>query len=378
LTITDLSFGVGATPISPITNIFYTVVSWVLLRWHQLFTLLGMQSSGGLTWALSIIMLVVTARVLLFRFFIKQVHYQRHMQTMQPQMQKLREKYKGDRAGLQQEMMKLQQEQGFNPLAGCLPMFLQIPVFLSLFHVLRHLSNSVHTDSIHRLTLYGFSASETRSAARSVLFGGAPLAGSFRDSSSTIASLGGSASTTRIVAFILVVISAGATYLTQRQVAKNATTAPTGQAATIQKAMLYIIPLSVLGSGFIFPVGVLLYWFSSNLWTMGQQFYIFRFHPQTAPVVPVQSAIAKAAAPKPGAKPLTARERAAKTREVAPEVTNDASNGSAKVTGSKSAVVKSVGSQPSGIKPRSTASRSDSRPAPGARPPAKGNKSKKR
>ena len=74
-------------------------------------------------------------------------------------------------------------------------------------------------------------------------------------------------------------VSAGATFLTQKQVARNATTAPTGQQATIQRVMLYFIPLSVLVSGVIFPLGVLFYWFTSNLWTMGQQFYIYRYHP---------------------------------------------------------------------------------------------------
>ncbi len=105
--------------------------------------MLGLDPAGGLNWTLSIIFLVVTARLLLFRLFIKQVHYQRHMQEMQPKIQALREKYKNDRAEMQRQMMALQQEQGFNPLAGCLPMFLQIPIFISLFHVLRHLSNSV-------------------------------------------------------------------------------------------------------------------------------------------------------------------------------------------------------------------------------------------
>ena len=124
-------------------DFLYTAVSWVLLRWYQLFTLLGMSKTGGLTWALSIIMLVVTARLLLFRFFVKQVHYQRRMQEMQPKIKKLQEKHKGDQATLQREMMALQQAEGFNPISGCLPMFLQIPVFIALFHVLKHMSNSV-------------------------------------------------------------------------------------------------------------------------------------------------------------------------------------------------------------------------------------------
>ena len=120
-------------------NFLYTAVSWVLLRWHALFTWMGLSAGGGLNWALSIIFLVVTARVLLFRMFIKQVHYQRHMQEMQPKIQALREKYKNDRPEMQRQMMALQQEQGFNPLAGCLPMFLQIPIFISLYHTLKHL-----------------------------------------------------------------------------------------------------------------------------------------------------------------------------------------------------------------------------------------------
>ena len=126
-------------------------------------------AASGLNWALSIVFLVITARVLLFRLFVKQVHYQRNMQEMQPKIQKLREKYKDDRAELQRQMMKLQQEEGFNPLTGCLPMFLQIPVFLGLYHVLRHLSNSSPRSRgsergsrpLSLLTLYSFSKDET-------------------------------------------------------------------------------------------------------------------------------------------------------------------------------------------------------------------------
>src|SRR5580698_2308565 len=123
-------------------DFLYIAVSWVLLRWHQLFSLF-IPKNSGLNWSLSIVMLVVTARLLLFRLFIKQVHYQRRMQEMAPKMNEIKAKYKDDKQAQQREMMKLQQEEGFNPLSGCLPMFLQLPVFLCLFHVLRHLSNSV-------------------------------------------------------------------------------------------------------------------------------------------------------------------------------------------------------------------------------------------
>ena len=152
-------------------DFLYTSISWVLLRWYQLFTLLGMDEQSGLTWALSIIMLVVTARLLLFRFFVKQVHYQRRMQEMQPKIKKLQEKHKGDKATLQREMMALQQAEGFNPISGCLPMLLQIPIFISLFHVLKHISNSVGLPPGSRgLTLYSFTEQQTTDAAHARLF----------------------------------------------------------------------------------------------------------------------------------------------------------------------------------------------------------------
>src|SRR3954464_14625677 len=173
-------------------NFLYVAVSWVMLRWHDLFDALGVGQNWA--WALSIVFLVITARLLLFRLFIKQVHYTRNMQKMQPKIQKLREKYKTDRAELNRQMMKMQQEEGFNPLSGCLPMFLQIPVFLGLFHVLRHLSNSVNLCRHHSnnsiLSLYTFDKPEPCHAAQAQIFN-TPLASSFRDSNAVITRLGG-------------------------------------------------------------------------------------------------------------------------------------------------------------------------------------------
>jgi YidC/Oxa1 family membrane protein insertase len=313
-------------------DFLYIAVSWVLLRWHQLFTAIGLDKDGGLNWALSIVFLVITARLLLFRFFVKQVHYQRHMQLMQPKIQQLREKYKNDRATMQREMMKLQQEEGFNPVAGCLPMLLQIPIFISLFHVLRHLSNSVGIADrlqahkavtkaeLHKLTLYGFTQDQTTDAAKAKLFG-APLAASLRDDAHKVHDLlGGDLSTTRVVTLVLVVVSAAATYLTQILVRRGQPTEPVGTAATVQKLMLYFIPVSVLFSGLIFPLGVLLYWFTSNVWTLGQQFYINKFHPHVPAEAAPVGELGKKLAPKPGQKP--ARDR--RTINVTPaEVVDD-------------------------------------------------------
>ena len=309
-------------------DFLYTAVSWVLLLWHKFFNLIGVPDDSGWNWALSIVLLTVTARLLLFRFFVKQVHYQRKMQEMQPRMTAIRNKYKDDKQTQQREMMKLQQEEGFNPISGCLPIFLQFPIFISLFHVLRHLSRaSAHAETyltkgpgglttagLHHLSLYGFSPAETASGARAKLWS-APLAASFNDSASVIHSLGGTVSSTRVVIVPLLIISALATLATQLLVKHNQTVVPEGTAATIQKLMLWLFPVGVLASGLIFnfPLGVLLYWFTSNLWTLGQQAYIIRFHPPVLASAGAASttATAKALAPKPGAKPNYAKTRPA-------------------------------------------------------------------
>ena len=297
-------------------NFLYTAVSWVLLRWHDLFSAIGL-GNGSWSWVLSIVFLVITARLALVRLFIKQVHYQRHMSRMQPKLQKIREKYKNDRAEMQRQMMALQQSEGFNPLAGCLPMFLQIPIFIALYHTLRHLSNSAaplrdgttlcgdHPAS-HLLRLYSFSKDETCSAATAKLFG-APLASSFHDSDALIRSLGGdSPGTTRLVLIILLVVSAAATVATQLLVRWNNPVQPEGTAATVQKLMMYLIPVGVLASGllFNFPLGVLLYWFTSNLWTLGQQAYIVRYHPHEPEKPEPKGEAGKALAPRPGQRPV--------------------------------------------------------------------------
>src|SRR3954452_5469731 len=296
-----------------------------MLRWHDLFDAIGIGRNWS--WALSIIFLVITARLLLFRLFIKQVHYTRNMQRMQPKIQKLREKYKDDRAELNRHMMKLQQDEGFNPLSGCLPMLLQIPVFLGLYHVLRHLSNSNSLCKPHGsgtselLSLYTFSSSETCQASQAKIFQ-APLAASFHDSSKFISdNLGGDPTSTRWVLIVLLVISAAATLATQLLVRASATTTPEGTAATIQRLMMWVIPIGVLASGllFNFPLGVLLYWFTSNLWTLAQQAYIVRYHPPAVEVEKPVGELGKTLAPKPGQRPVRMSKPAADDEPEAPD-----------------------------------------------------------
>jgi YidC/Oxa1 family membrane protein insertase len=281
----------------------YTAISTVMKWWHAVWSTF-LDPAGGLSWALSIMCLVVTIRLILFPLFVKQVKSQRAMQELQPEIAKLRKQYGSDRQGMSQAMMALQKERGVNPLAGCLPILPQVPVFISLFHVLRRLAPGAKG-------LYGWSDELTDQAARAKLFG-APISASFKmapPKETAILEIATYANI-RVVAAVLIVIMCVTTFFTQKQIMRRSGPVE-GQAATVQRLMLYGMPLSLLASGFFFPIGVLLYWFTNNLWTLGQQFFILRKMPPPGS----DAAKAKAAegkpvvdprtlAPKPGAKPV--------------------------------------------------------------------------
>src|SRR5215218_1886643 len=282
-----------------------------MAQWHSLWNLLfgdPAPESGlaGIAWVLAIVFLVVTIRLILFPLFVKQVKSQRAMQELQPEIAKLRKQYGSDRQGMSQAMMALQKERGVNPLAGCLPILPQIPVFLSLFHVLRRLQPGAEG-------LYGWSDQLTDEAARAKFFG-APISASVNMTGTKEAAIlaipGVTYTNIRIVAFVLIVVMCFTTFFTQKQIMKRSGPVE-GQAAMVQKILLYVMPAGLFVSGFIFPIGVLLYWMTNNLWTLGQQFFILRKMPPPGSDAAKAKAAAekpvidpKALAPKPGAKPV--------------------------------------------------------------------------
>ncbi|MGY1665175.1 membrane protein insertase YidC [Geodermatophilus sp. SYSU D00696] len=283
----------------------YTAIAFVMKTWHSVFSTF-LDPASGITWALSIAFLVVTVRLILFPLFVKQIKSQRAMQEIQPEIQKLRKQYGADRQGFSQAMMQLQKERGVNPLAGCLPILPQIPVFLALFHVLRRLRPGAEG-------LYSWSYELTQQAATAKLFG-APISASFfmsgQKAEDILALPGVSQAGIRTVALILMVIMCVTTYVTQKQIMKRSGPVE-GQAAMVQKLLLYGMPISLFVTGFFFPIGVLLYWMTNNLWTLGQQFFILRkMPPPGSPAAKAKAAAEKPAvdpktlAPKPGAKPV--------------------------------------------------------------------------
>jgi YidC/Oxa1 family membrane protein insertase len=286
----------------------YTSISWILLRWHQLWAAILPGSGHWLgtdwPWILSIVFLVITVRIILFPIFVKQIRSQRAMQALQPKLKELQAKHKGDQQTLREEMMKLYQTEKVNPLMGCLPMFLQIPVFLGLFHVLQRL-DPVQTKNT---TLYGWTQVDWDSAARARLFG-VSIASRFADGPAQLHLLGSSGVSVKILAGVLILIMMGTTFLTSRQMILKTGWSADPQQKMIQRLMLYGIPVSLLFSGWYFPIGVIVYWVTQNLFSLGQQYWVLHKYPPpvTAGNIPMRQP--KAATTKPaavnGAKPAT-------------------------------------------------------------------------
>jgi YidC/Oxa1 family membrane protein insertase len=244
----------------------YYAVSGVMLAWHWVFTQIGLDPDGGASWALSIIGLTVVIRACLIPLFVKQIKASRNMQLIQPKVKELQKKYGHDRERLAQETMKLYKESGTNPFASCLPILLQMPIFFALFRLIDQAAKNG--------TAHGFMSEEqAQQFGAAELFGKIPLSASFTDSQGILA--------VQIVAALLVVAMTATTFTTQRQLmAKNMPKdALTGPYAQQQKMLLYVLPVVFAVGGIAFPIGVLLYWTTSNLWTMGQQFYVIRNNP---------------------------------------------------------------------------------------------------
>jgi YidC/Oxa1 family membrane protein insertase len=252
----------------------YYAVSAVMVSWHWLLSL-ALDPDAGLTWAFSIIGLTLVVRAMLIPLFVKQIKSSRNMQLIQPKVKELQKKYGHDRERLAAETMALYKETGTNPFASCLPLIVQMPIFLALF---RMLDQAAKKGKAH-----GFLNDDlAESFGKSKIFGHIPIKDTFLNNNGNTAVM--------VLAAILVVAMTATTFLTQRQLmSKNMPAdALSGPYAQQQKMLLYVLPVVFAVGGIAFPIGVLLYWTTSNLWTMGQQFYVIRNNP--APGTPAFAA----------------------------------------------------------------------------------------
>jgi YidC/Oxa1 family membrane protein insertase len=286
-----------------ILNPLADLVAWVIMRIHAVMGALFGPASG-LAWGLSIVILVVLIRVCLIPLFVKQVHAQRKMAQHAPHLAELRKKYKNDKQRLNEETMKFYKENGVNPLAGCLPMIPQMVIFFSLFYVLREIADwqPAHFVNGHLVPAqtpkYGLTVPVLESAQKATIFG-VHLYDKLLLPHTPGMGLGPS-----IVAAIFVVISATTTFMTVRQSAKRGlmqtNVDPDNPLAASQKYMMYIVPFFSL-TGLYWQFGLVLYWVTTNVWTLGQQFFMFR----NWTVEPAQAAGATAAA---GGSPVRATQ----------------------------------------------------------------------
>jgi YidC/Oxa1 family membrane protein insertase len=188
------------------------------------------------------------------------------MQLIQPKVRELQKKYGHDRERLAQETMKLYKDSGTNPFASCLPILLQMPIFLALFRMLDQAAKKGRE--------HGFlTADMAKQFGDSKIFGDIPVSATFLKTDGVPGVM--------VVAAILVLAMTATTFLTQRQLmSKNMPAdALSGPYAQQQKLLLYVLPVVFAVGGIAFPIGVLVYWTVSNLWTMGQQFYVIRNNP---------------------------------------------------------------------------------------------------
>jgi len=249
-----------------ILNPLYFAVSWVIVTFHSLLGFIfGKDSHESIKWSLSIIGLVILIRIILIPLFVKQIKSQRALTALQPHLKEIQKKHKDDRQKQSEEMMKLYKEHKTNPLASCFPIIAQAPIFFTLFTVL---------NGIARNAPHGFLKGDLLLSAQQAKFFGANLSSTFLSSNTN--------TQTKLVTVALIVFMSATTFTTQRQLMVKGMPkmdSSNNMMLQQQKIMLYVFPIIFAVSGVNFPVGVLIYWSTTNLWTFGQQFYVIKRNP---------------------------------------------------------------------------------------------------
>jgi YidC/Oxa1 family membrane protein insertase len=209
---------------------------------HAMRHILNGLHSVGLPWAWSIVGLTVIVRMLLVPLTVRQIHSMQNLQRYAPQMKEIQKKYKGDKQKQNEELMKFYRENNINPAASCLPMLLQLPVFISLYYALRHFSKHPPKGDLSFLHFIPSIAAHT---------------------------------TTHWGGFVLLVVYVAS------QMASTLYMAATVD--KMQRTLFMLMPLAFVFVIARFPAGLVLYWVTTNLWTVGQGLITRRLMPKTPP-----------------------------------------------------------------------------------------------
>jgi len=227
---------------------------WILLRFHD-----GL----GFSWGMSIIALTVCTRALLIPLTYKQLKGMRALQALQPQIKEIQAKFKNDRQRMQQEMMRFYQENKVNPFASCIPLLAQLPVFITLFYVLQ---NELPAD-------IGCEAGHC----------GAEASFLFINDLTTKATGG------ELIALLILYVGT--------QLISGMVMSVTADKS--QRVMMFLLPLIFVPFVINFPAGLVLYWITTNIWTIGQQYTIQRLIPAPHVATPAEVMAAKPPPPPP-------------------------------------------------------------------------------
>lgn len=249
---------------------FKWVVAMIMVGIHKTLVMLGMNDGPGFAWVLSIIGLTIIVRIVLIPLFFKQIKAARGMQLVQPELKKLQEKYKdrkdpASKQKMTEETMALYREHGTSPFASCLPILAQMPIFFALFRVLA--STATIAEGKYPGGSIGLLDQKLAQDLENSNLFGAFLSDTF------VSTSGGA----RLVIVLLILLMMGSQFFTMRQLTmKNMPESakdPNNPMMRSQIIMMYLMPLMIGASGFYFQTGVLVYWFTTNMWTMGQQFW---------------------------------------------------------------------------------------------------------
>jgi YidC/Oxa1 family membrane protein insertase len=220
---------VFSTPLTPLENALHSVLEWL-------------HSTIGLPWAWAIVALTIGVRMLLVPLTVRQIHSMQSLQRHAPQMKEIQKKYKGDRQRMNEEMMKFYKENQINPASSCLPVLLQFPVFISLYLVLRQFARHPPEGDLSWL--------------------GHNFVPSIADHASAHWS-----------GYVLLAVYAASqissTYFMSATMDKT------------QRTLMMILPLFFITFLINFPVGLVIYWVTTNLWTVGQGIITRRLVPRT-------------------------------------------------------------------------------------------------
>jgi YidC/Oxa1 family membrane protein insertase len=255
---------------------FKWLVSALLWVFHEGLTKIGMDPANGWTWTLAVIGLVVVIRAILIPVFFYQIKAQRGMQAMQPDILKLQAKYKGktdqiSRQRMAEEQMALYKEHGTNPFAACLPLLIQMPFFFALFNVLHSVSSASQANQ----SIFMLSADQVHQFDKSQIFG------AFLSSALLHPQPGDNKVSVWILSIVMILAMIATQFFTQKQImSKNMTEEALNSPFMKQQQMLlYVLPVVFGVGGINFPIALLIYWTVTNLWTLGQQWYVIRRMP---------------------------------------------------------------------------------------------------